>query len=103
PTTHRRPGTGAGSALGLLWAGSCAAAGSSPRHRTYREKTVRAAYSHSMVAGGLLVMSRKTASTPSSCKTLLLIVLSNRAGRLAKFAVIPSTELTGRRMMLSPF
>ena len=59
-------------------------------------------YSHSIVAGGLLVTSRKTASTPGSFRILALIVANNCGARAAKPAVIPSTELTGRRIILSP-
>src|SRR5260370_1008083 len=59
-------------------------------------------YSHSIVAGGLLVASRNTASTPGSSRIASAMRCKSVGDRLAKLAVIPSTELTGRRMTLSP-
>src|SRR5699024_11834041 len=54
-------------------------------------------YSHSTVAGGLLVMSYTTRLIPSTSFVIRLEILSNKSnGILAQSAVTPSTEWMAR-------
>src|SRR3954452_171011 len=55
-------------------------------------------YSHSMVPGGLLVMSRVTRLTSATSLVMRVEIFSSRSnGRRAQSAVIASSEVTGRR------
>src|SRR5215217_2368768 len=54
-------------------------------------------HSHSMVPGGLLVMSNATRLTPGTSLMMRLLTFSSRSyGRRAQSAVIASSEVTAR-------
>ena len=62
-----------------------------------------ARYSHSIVAGGLFVISYTTLVTPSTSFVILLETLSSKLhGGFEKFAVIPSTLSTTRIATVAP-